>query len=102
MIGNAKIIITTALILCINAIAVSQNIEEPFLVKSGDENIDCQPPNSAPLCVDYDGDGLQDLIVGTLRGKFRFYKNKGTSNVPVYDDFTFIQANGKDAKIKNW
>lgn len=102
MIGNIKIIMIVALILCINAITISQNMGEPFLVKSGDETIDCKPPYTAPQCIDYDGDGLQDLIIGTYKGEFRFYKNYGTKAKPIYKGFELIQANGAAAKVPNW
>ena len=72
------------------------------LIKAGGEIIDCPKPYAGPAIYDFDNDGLQDLIVGTFKGEFRFYKNIGTLNTPVYDDFTFIQANGKNALIKNW
>jgi len=100
--NRINIIVILILMLCINSITISQNMGDPFLVKSGVDVIDCQTLNSAALCADYDGDGLQDLIVGTIRGNFKFYKNIGTASVPVYDGFTLIQANGKDALIKNW
>jgi hypothetical protein len=56
----------------------------------------------APTIYDFDNDGLQDLIVGTFDGEFRFYKNVGTKKIPAYNNFTFIQANGKNAKIPNF
>ena len=72
------------------------------LIKAGGEIIDCSRPFAGPTIYDFDNDGLQDLIIGMHKGNFRFYKNKGTSNVPVYDDFTLIRANGENALIKNW
>jgi len=102
MIGSIKILVTTALILCLNIIVVSQNLGEPFLLKSGGENIDCQFGRAAATNYDFDHDGLQDLIVGTLKGNFRFYKNQGTKTKPIYKGFELIQANGKDALVKNW
>ena len=42
MIGNKKIIITTALFLCFNTFIIAQNMGEPVFVKSGDENIDSE------------------------------------------------------------
>ncbi len=102
MIRNTKIIFIMAFMSCLSVFAAGQSMEKPFLLKSGNETIDCSPPYAAPLCIDYDNDGLQDLIVGTFRGKFRFYKNVGTKAKPVYNGFQLLQANGKDAVVKNW
>jgi hypothetical protein len=68
---------------------------------AGDKLIDCGN-HAAPLVADYDNDGLQDLIVGTQKGEFRFYKNTGTKFVPEYKEFSMIQANGKNEYVHNW
>ena len=39
---------------------------------------------SAPAFVDIDGDGDQDLFVGAADGTVSYYKNTGTSTVPVF------------------
>jgi hypothetical protein len=102
MIGKIKILKIAVLILCFKALINAQQMDKPILVKSGTEYIDCTPPYASPVCIDYDNDGIQDLIVGTFRGKFRFYKNVGTKCKPLYDGFELLQANGEDAIIKNW
>lgn len=52
---------------------------------------------SNPHMVDWNGDGLNDLIVGQLiDSKVRFYPNVGTNNEPVFGEFTYLQADGKD------
>lgn len=58
---------------------------------------------SDPVFVDFDGDGLKDLIVGQYfdeavsnYGKMRFYKNIGTSADPSFDSWIYIQADGAD------
>ena len=54
---------------------------------------------SSPLMSDWDGDELNDLITGEIvvtptstRGMVRLYLNKGTSDAPVFDEFSYLQA----------
>ncbi|NOQ23192.1 MAG: hypothetical protein GQ565_11165 [Candidatus Aegiribacteria sp.] len=58
---------------------------------------------SDPVFVDFDGDGLKDLIVGQYfdenvenYGKMRFYQNVGTSTDPSFASWIYIQADGSD------
>jgi hypothetical protein len=92
---------TIVLAMSISAITFAQKMGTPTFIKAGDKIIDCKK-NAAPTIFDFDKDGLEDLIVGTLMGQFRFYKNIGTEKTPVYKNFTFIQANGENARIPNW
>ena len=57
---------------------------------------------SDPLVVDWDQDGLNDLIVGQFsegqpdEGKVRIYLNTGTNQTPVFAGFEYMQADGVD------
>jgi hypothetical protein len=55
--------------------------------------------HSGPCIADVDGDGVPDLLVGDFSGKFRFYKNVGTKDKPVYTDKGFLKAGGVDAQV---
>jgi len=97
------VILTIGLLLGFICMATAQELEKPVHLKVDGEYIDLSRPNyAAPLISDFDGDGLDDLIVGTFFGTFRFYRNVGSKSVPVYNDFTLIQAGGKDATAENW
>ncbi|MFO7627421.1 MAG: hypothetical protein R6V62_09205 [Candidatus Fermentibacteraceae bacterium] len=49
----------------------------------------------APCVVDWDGDGLKDLVLGQFAsGNIRFYKNEGTNANPVFNTFSMIYADG--------
>jgi hypothetical protein len=100
-----KNIIIIILAISTSAFTFAQKMQTPTLIKAGGKIIDCKYtdayPYAAPTIYDFDNDGLQDLIVGTYEGKFRFYKNTGTKNSPAYNNFILIQANGKNAKIPN-
>jgi len=54
----------------------------------------------APCVVDWDGDGLKDLILGEFSyGKIRFYHNSDSNDSPVLTSFTYIQSNGADITL---
>jgi hypothetical protein len=51
---------------------------------------------AAPLKTDWDGDGLEDLLVGQFDGgRVRFYPNLGSPQAPVFDGFEYLM-NGED------
>jgi len=50
---------------------------------------------AAPLMVDWNGDGLDDLLAGQFEeGRIRFYPNTGTVGMPVFSDFQFLRDGG--------
>ncbi len=49
----------------------------------------------SPCVVDWDGDGLKDLITGQFYyGNIRFYQNEGTNESPVFNSFSYLEADG--------
>lgn len=55
---------------------------------------------SDPFMIDWDGDGLDDLLVGQfVPGKVSFYKNIGTSGNPVFTFSNYLQADGVDIAV---
>jgi hypothetical protein len=73
--------------------------EQPFRLSDSHGVIDVDQGEAAPLFVDFDGDGLRDLLVGQFEGRLRIYKNIGTAQAPKFDGFTWFQAGGKDARV---
>lgn len=48
-----------------------------------------------PVMVDFNGDGLLDLIAQENTGRFRLYTNVGTPTDPAFDpDYTYVQVPG--------
>jgi len=50
---------------------------------------------AAPCVVDWDGDGLKDLVLGQFTsGNIRFYRNEGTNAAPVFNSYELLYADG--------
>ncbi len=97
------------------------DLSAPILVRSGGEPIDVTTGHAAPYVMDFDGDGLDDLLVGEFgtgtfpvdrlpneerarrfelaEGKLRIYRNVGTKTAPRFAGFEYLQAGGEDASI---
>lgn len=73
---------------------------EPVRILAGGKPIDVEVGHAAPCFADFDGDGLEDLLVGQFGGgKLRIYKNAGTGRLPRFDDFSIFQADGKEGTV---
>ncbi len=80
--------------------ASADDLAPPFRVEAGGQPIDVEVGHAAPLMVDFDGDGLRDLLVGQFGGgKLRLYRNTGTASVPKFGAFVWFQAGGSDAQV---
>ena len=91
----------------------------PVPLQANGEIISVTTGHAAPCIYDFDGDGVQDLLVGEFgnkpfkgettekagpghpwtAGKLRFYRTHGTDLAPVYKDFSYVQAGGQDAQV---
>ena len=75
-------------------------LEEPFLALAGDSPIDAASGHAAPLMVDWDGDGLADLLVGQFSGgRLRIYRNLGTVGAPRFEEFTWFQTEAGEGTV---
>jgi len=52
--------------------------------------------HSVPSFVDWDNDGLKDLVVGTGEGKVHVYLNAGTEAGPQFVNYFYVQHSGAD------
>jgi hypothetical protein len=73
----------------------------PARLRAGGQVIDCGASwgHASPWVEDIDGDGVRDLVVGDFSGLFRFYRNEGTNQKPLYAKAINLQAGGVDAKV---
>lgn len=90
----------TALLIAFSGPAFAQELAPPFRLKCGDEFIDTDIGHSAPYIADFDGDGLDDLLVGQFgEGKLRIYRNVGSNKAPRYEKLNWFEAGGELAKV---
>jgi hypothetical protein len=84
-------------------------LAEPLLLEAGGAPITAVIGHAAPFVVDYDGDGVRDLVVGMFGsdvagargGTARFYKNVGTNAAPELGKFETLQADGKPMAMES-
>lgn len=50
---------------------------------------------SRPVAVDWNGDGLLDLISGNTAGNLQYFENVGDKNTPAFEDRGYLRADGK-------
>src|SRR5262245_27476436 len=90
-----------ALAAALAASLAAQQFETPFRVQAGGKPIDVDIGHAAPYVVDFDGDGVRDLLVGQFgNGRCRIYKNTDTDKAPQFGDFKFLEAGGKTVEVK--
>jgi hypothetical protein len=88
--------LTFSLLLVLSAVTFSGTFSfaAPYNLECAGTPINVQY-YGAPCVVDWDGDGLKDLITGQFYyGNLRFYKNEGTNEAPVFNTFSYLQADG--------
>ncbi len=96
----------------------------PVRILAGDQPIDVTTGHAAPYVLDFDGDGVKDLLVGEFgdgefpvaelpaaladgwkkpgnfaNGRLRVYRNHGTKDAPRLESFEYLRAGGGIAAI---
>lgn len=75
-------------------------LEPGFKIEADGKPIVLSIGHAAPFVIDYDGDGIKDLVAGEFDdGRARIYLNTGTNKAPKFKNFTYLQAGGEDAKV---
>jgi hypothetical protein len=97
--------------LTVFVILVSHNLGRASLLNLGPEQIvqaggaDITVAGySVPSYVDWNNDGLTDLVVGEgpdfyMQGKVRVYLNEGTASDPQFSDFFYVQSGSADLAV---
>ena len=83
------------------ALAQTPVFDDPVTIDAGGTPINVgYGVNASPFVCDWNGDGRQDLLLGQYNGgKVRFYQNVGTNFEPVFETFSFLQADGIDISV---
>ncbi|MGE4632865.1 MAG: hypothetical protein AAEJ47_07500 [Planctomycetota bacterium] len=93
----------------------------PVRLEANGVPIDVTIGHAAPYVIDFDGDGVRDLLVGEFgkgafpkkrlperlrekdmgfdEGKLRIYRNIGTNAKPLFKDFEYLRAGREYASI---
>ena len=104
--------------------AQSNELLPPVRILAGSEAIDVTTGHAAPYMLDFDGDGVKDLLVGEFgdgefpvgelpdalaagwkkpgnfaNGRLRVYRNHGTNKAPRFEGFEYLQAGGGIATV---
>jgi hypothetical protein len=92
--------ILSFVILAIGLHAQSPDLMKPFRVEAGGHPVDVDTGHAAPLFVDLDSDGKQDLLVGQFDGgKLRIYENQGERGAPRFQRHAWFEANKEIASV---
>jgi len=79
--------------------AALPSFREPVLVQANGSDIDVGVI-SEPFMVDWDRDGLTDLLVGQFSpGKVSFFQNIGSNQNPEFVFSGYLQADGSDISV---
>jgi hypothetical protein len=86
---------------CSAAVALAGELEPPIHVTAGGKPIDVQyVGHAAPFYGDFDGDGVNDLLVGQFHeGRLRVYRNLGTNAQPRFEDYVWFGDGAENWRV---
>lgn len=80
--------------------ALAQDLSAPVRLEAADGPIDTEVGHAAPYVVDFDGDGVRDLLVGQFGGgKLRIHRNVGSNEKPMFAAAEWFMAGGAIATV---
>lgn len=94
-------IVSTILIIGFLFAAYAQTpvFRSPVFVTANGSQIDVSWYGS-PFYYDWTGDGVKDLVIGQFSsGYVRVYPNSGTDINPVFTNYSFLQADGRNISV---
>lgn len=77
-----------------------EELAAPVRLEAGGKAIDTEVGHAAPFVCDFDGDGVQDLLVGQFGGgQLWVYHNEGTNAQPKLAAGVKFKEGGKDGTV---
>ena len=94
-----KYIIFLALLVCI-LVAAPPSYNDFVYIECAGTAITVSGGHADPCVMDWDYDGVKDLLLGEFtNGRIRFYKNVGANNNPVFNTWSYLQADGATIQL---
>ena len=89
-------------IISVHSAALSKELEPPVRLESAGKPIDTETGHASPFVCDYDGDGVQDLLVGQFgNGQLWIYHNEGTNAEPQLAAGVKFKDGEEDGRVPN-
>jgi len=83
-----------------NAPVLGDNLAPPERLEADGKPIDTEVGHAAPFVYDWDGDGVQDLLVGQFGGgALWIFHNEGTKTAPKLAAGVKFQQGAKDGVV---
>jgi hypothetical protein len=80
--------------------AAGRELAPPVRVEAAGKPIDTDVGHAAPFVGDFDGDGVNDLLVGQFGGGTLWvFRNEGTNAAPKFARGVKFQAGGQDGTV---
>ncbi|MDA1266691.1 MAG: hypothetical protein O2816_16545 [Planctomycetota bacterium] len=96
---------TAAITLALLALPGAQDhLGQPVRLEADGAPIDITDDTAyaGPWVTDHDGDGRADLIVTSISGHLRWYRNVAESGEPRYEHQGHVKVKGEAVKFWNW
>ena len=79
---------------------LANDLAEPVRIWADGKPIDTEVGHAAPFVCDFDGDGVQDLLVGQFgQGLLWIYKNEGSNRSPKLAAGVKFKQGAEDGRV---